>query len=419
MEKGKNFKSNFIWNIIGTGLNAFNSFFFLIAVTRLNGINDAGIFTLAFSTACILYVIGVYAGRVFQVTDSDGKATDKEYIINRIISCLLMMIITIIFVIIKNYNFYKSSIFILLSFYKCLEAFSDVLYGIMQKNDILNKVGKSYFIKGFISIIGFIAVDALTHNLILSCATIIMIWIFIIVFYDIKNIKNIVDFKNKAKIDNVLKIFKSGFFVFGITLLSLYIMNAPKYSIDSFLTEDIQAIFGIIVMPATIMGLIGQFLIHPYLNEIVRLYKEKNKKALNKLILKIIAYISGFGIIAAIASYLLGVPVLNLVYGINLNGYQIHLVAIIIASTLYNIGVIYSSVLTTVRCTFIQFIIYTAVSVFALISSDVFTMKQGINGAVMAYFAIMFLQFLSYVVITNILLNKIVKKEKIREGDEK
>ena len=28
LEKEKNFKSNFIWNIVGTGFNAFNSLFF-------------------------------------------------------------------------------------------------------------------------------------------------------------------------------------------------------------------------------------------------------------------------------------------------------------------------------------------------------------------------------------------------------
>lgn len=410
MEKDKNFKSNFIWNILGTGLNAFTSFFFLIAVTRINGINDAGIFTIAFSTACILYVIGVYAGRVFQVTETDKEVKDKEYIINRLISCLLMMIITVGFVLIKTYDLYKSSIFILLSLYKCLEAFSDVLYGVLQKNDLLNKVGKSYFIKAVSSIVVFILVDIITHNLIISCASIIALWILTIIFYDIRNIKKLVDFKANINMNNVLKIFKNGFFVFTISFLGLYIMNAPKYAIDSYLTEDIQAIFGIIVMPATIMGLIGQFLIHPYLNTIVKLYNEKDSKGLNKLILKIIGYIFAFGIFASIVAYFLGIPVLNLVYGIDLNGYELHLVAIIIASTLYNIGVIYSSVLTTIRYTLVQFIIYTVVSIFALIISNILTIQSGITGSVIAYFLIMLLQFISYVIVTNILLRKELKK---------
>ena len=82
LEKNKNFNKNFLWNIVGTTFNAFNSLFFLIIVTRINGTNDAGIFTLAYSTACILYVIGVYAGRIFQVTEREN-INNKEYIVNR------------------------------------------------------------------------------------------------------------------------------------------------------------------------------------------------------------------------------------------------------------------------------------------------------------------------------------------------
>ena len=79
MEKSLNFRKNFIWNILGTSFNAFNSLFFMIAVTRINGLEDAGVFTLAFSTACILYMIGIYAGRIYQVTDSDKIITNKDF----------------------------------------------------------------------------------------------------------------------------------------------------------------------------------------------------------------------------------------------------------------------------------------------------------------------------------------------------
>lgn len=139
IEKDKGFRKNFIWNIIGTTFNAFNSLFFMIIITRVNGLENAGIFTLAFSTACILYIIGIYAGRIYQVTEASKEITDKDYIANRIISCIIMIVIVIFFVIINQYDVYKSSIFIILTMYKALEAFSDVLYGIMQKMNCLKK----------------------------------------------------------------------------------------------------------------------------------------------------------------------------------------------------------------------------------------------------------------------------------------
>ena len=84
---------NFIWNSIGTGLNSFNSLFFLIIVTRINGVDNAGIYSIAYATALILYTVGLYSGRLTQVTDIENKLKDKDYILSRIISSLFMIVI--------------------------------------------------------------------------------------------------------------------------------------------------------------------------------------------------------------------------------------------------------------------------------------------------------------------------------------
>ena len=92
MEESKQFRKNFIWNTLGTGFNAFNSLFFMIIVTRANGVDQAGIFTIAFSTACILYAIGLYAGRIYQVTELNKNISDKDFIVSRITTNILMII---------------------------------------------------------------------------------------------------------------------------------------------------------------------------------------------------------------------------------------------------------------------------------------------------------------------------------------
>ncbi|MBR3134908.1 MAG: hypothetical protein IKG56_05560 [Clostridia bacterium] len=410
MEKDLQFKRNFIWNSLGTGINAFSSLFLLIIVTRINGINEAGIYTIAFSTACILYVIGVYAGRIFQVTETNKEFTDNEFIINRVLTVIVMMICTFGFVTIRHYDFYKSLIFILLAAYKSLEAFSEVIYGIMQKKELLYKVGQSFFIKATLMIIIFFIIDLLTKNLIIACSSMIVVWLVVICTYDFFTIKDSINFKKGIKWKNVFAIFKNGFFVFSITFLGLYVMNAPKYSIDSLMTNDMQTIFGIIVMPASVISLFGQFLIHPYLNKLVNLYSENEYKELKALERKIIIYIIAFGIISSLLAYTLGVPVLQLVYGVDLRGYSIMLTVIIIASTLYNIGLIYSNILTTMRHTFIQFIIYIVTSIIAIITSQMFVKNERIQGATTAYFTIMFFLFVFYTVAERIII-KIERKK--------
>lgn len=412
MEKDTQFRKNFIWNTLGTGLNAFNSLFFMIIATRVNGIEQAGVFTVAFSTACILYAIGLYAGRVYQVTELDEKISDKDFIINRIITCFSMIVFLILFCIFRKYNLEKTVIFLLLTIYKALEAFSDTIYGILQKHDKLDIVGKSLFIKSLLSILLFLIIDLLIGNIIVAIISMIIICVIINITYDFRKAYKYVDFKQKINWENVINILKKGFFVFAISFLGMYVVNAPKYSIDSYLTSDFQTIFGIIVMPATIMSLVAQFLIHPYLNQIVELYKTKNLKGLEKLILKILGIIGCFGVLATILGYLLGTQILGLIYGIDLSMYKIGLSIIIISATLYTIGTVCSSILTTVRETFSQFVIYVGVSIFAYIISTILTKYIGINGSIIAYFFIMVSQALSYFIYTKIKLKKIFVEDK-------
>lgn len=411
MEESKQFRKNFIWNTLGTGFNAFNSLFFMIIVTRANGVDQAGIFTIAFSTACILYAIGLYAGRIYQVTELNKNISDKDFIVSRIITNILMIIFLIAFCLLKKYDIEKFTIFLLLTIYKALEAFSDVIYGILQKNNNLDIVGKSLFLKSLLSIIVFLFIDIITKNMILSIISMIIVCLLIIFFYDFKKTYKYIDLKIKVNMANVYSILKKGFFTFAISFLGMYVLNAPKYSIDTYLTNNYQTIFGIIVMPATVIGLVAQFLIHPYLNQIVALYENKDLKNLKKLLTKLILLIIEFGFISIILAYLFGTQILGIIYGLDLSSYKIGLSIIILSAIFYAIGTIYSSVLTTVRETVSQFIIYIIVSIIAGILSNFCTKTWEINGSIIAYLLIMAIQSISYTVYTNLKLKTIFEKK--------
>ena len=96
-DERKDFLKTFIWNSLGTGINSFNSLFFLIIVTRINGTETAGIFSLGYATACILYTLAMYSGRLCQVTDVEGKIKDKDYIATRLFTCFLIAFSIILF----------------------------------------------------------------------------------------------------------------------------------------------------------------------------------------------------------------------------------------------------------------------------------------------------------------------------------
>ena len=408
-----NSKKNIIWNMIGTTFNAFNSLFFMMIVTRVNGLKDSGIFTLAFSLACLFCVIGGYEGRVFQVTDVKGEYSDLEYIIHRVITSAVMMLLVISYCIFMKYDTYKTWITILLCFMKCLEYVSDVFYGIFQKNDSLYLVGQSYFFKSLFSLILFISVDLITHNLLLSCISLDVVWILLLILFDLKKLKLHIKESHTFDIKNIILLFKTGFFSFTILFLSIYLVNAQKYALDGLVSEDLQAIFGIILMPATIISLAVQYLLQPILNSMARFYDQGMKREFNGLVLKATLLIFVFGIVCLIGAFLLGVPILSLLYGIDISSYKTLLMLIIAGGILYSFSTLLSAALTTIRYTFIQFIVFSITSIFTFFFSRILIQSLSIYGASLAYLVTMIFQFSLYIGIYLIILRRVHFKESL------
>ena len=97
MNKEKNIKKAFLWNMIGSVSYSASSFLYLLVVTRICGVELAGFFSLSYATAQLLLQIGRYGMRTFQATDLKQKFLFGEYGISRVISCSLMLLLGIIY----------------------------------------------------------------------------------------------------------------------------------------------------------------------------------------------------------------------------------------------------------------------------------------------------------------------------------
>ena len=394
-----NDKKNVIWNIIGASANAFNSLFFAIIVTRINGIDNAGIFTFCFATACMLYCVGNYCGRTFQVTDISKKTSDSDYIYHRLITCIIMMVVTLVFSLIKGYDLYKSSILIILCGFKCIEAFSESIYAVIQRNGELYKVGISLFLKAIIALVTLIILDLLTHNLVISCLSIVIINIVFLIFYDFRNMRKLNYVKTKFTKEVCFSIFKSGFFTFILSMLLIYIFNIPRYAIDDLSENSIQTIFGIIIMPASFMWLMGQYIIQPLLTKVANFIENKKYGDLKNLIINLVFIIIVLGIIITAIAWLLEAPVLGFVYGVNLTPYFNSMMVIIIGSIFYSLITILSALLVAMRKTLSQTVIYSIIAFFSTTISYVLVKLNAVVGASITYFISMLMVAVSFIIL--------------------
>ncbi len=392
MKKSKLELKNFIWNIIGSTAFGFTSLFFMIIVTRINGLDKAGIFTYCFANACIFWTIASYSGRTFQVTESDENIKDTDYFYNRITTGVFSIIAVTVFCLLTKSTAEKFVLSLLLTIYRAIEAIIESMHAVVQRNGELYKAGISLFFRTIILVIAFIVVDLITNNIIVTSGFLIVINLFFLFFIDYNNIKNKF---NKSKFDSQInkKLLHLGFSTFLYSFLSIYVSSATKYAINSFTTDDIQAIYGIIIMPASFLSMVSNYLIQPFLNKISSSINNKDKKELNKLLIRLSLGITFVGIMAIVLCYLIGIPILEFVYSTELKEQKVNLLIILAGSIFYSLAILLSSAFIAMRKTMEQLILLIVTALSALIISNQFVKFWGINGASISYLVVMFVEF--------------------------
>lgn len=391
-------KKDFIWNFVGITINSFNSLFFLIVANLFNTKTDAGIFSFAFSFICMMYIIGIYFGRTFQIANSNIYSYNT-FLKSRLISCVLMFFLTILFLIINNYSFFKFIIIVEICIYRVFEAYSDCYYGILQNENLLYKVGISQTLKSILSLGLFVLIDIFTNNLIYSLFGVIFSFLVVMIFYDYKNVKKHLK-KEKVNIFDVIQLLKNGFPVFLFSILSIYTINVTKYFIDFYYDPLIVNIFGILIMPATFISLFSQYIFTPYINSIKLIVKNNESKQLFNILKKIICFIFFLGILCIIGSIFIGSELLGFIYNIDLLKYRLDLIIILLGAVLYSLVSVLSSILIIYDKNFIQTIFYIIASIFGTLASIIWISKFQIRGGAIIYALIMLTLFLMYLIET-------------------
>ena len=405
-------KREFIWNTIGSLISSVLNAIILAFCTRLNGIEIAGMFSISYATASILDSIGNFGLRIYQTTDTERKNTFSEYLIARLFAVTLMVMIGIIFVIVTGYTEEKLYICLLLILFRAIENISETYQAEFQLNGRLELGGKTIVYRNIIGLIVFFILDYITKNIILSLIGFLITNIIIFMVYDARIIKNFTKINFKVNKENVIKIIKECIPLAISTLISMYVINAVKYAIDASGDYTMQTYFNILYMPTFVINMLSIFIIKPFLKPFGEYWNEKKYKKFVKIILAIVGVLAFATICAEIGAYIVGIPLLNLLYGVDLEEYKIHLLLLTFSGFLYACANVLFNALGTMRAQKLTTIAYALVAIFALFVPEKLVELYGMTGASISCIIIMNLLFICmaaffiYVCISNVKKHK-------------
>lgn len=408
---GKNIqKKNVTWNMIGSLTYAALSVILLMVVTRVVGEEQAGVFSIAFTTGQLALTLGVYNMHPFQATDVRGEYSFQDYFTVRCITCAAMIVFSSVYIAFSGYAFDKSLIVFLLCLYKMFDGLSDVYEGQYQLLGNLHISGKSLTFRSLFSGIIFCVVIFLTKNLLLSCIALI-----------IAGLLGFLIFAAAVSRGMFFTAFTKSFFPVRMLLwtclplcissfMSNYIVNSPKYSIDRLMSETHQAHYGMIFMPAFAINLCSGFIFKPMLTMMAELWNKKNYAAFKKIIVKLSLCVVVLTAVILLAGWFFGIPLLSWFYNVDLSQYKLPFMIILFGGGFSAMNTFIFYALTVMRSQRKVFWGYLITFIFAWVLPPLLVGSMGILGAAISYASLIVILDLIFLLLFALSYRKAVRQ---------
>jgi len=315
--------------MLSSGIFASFPIVLIFITTRLIDLGAAGHVVIALAVGEQLRLLITAGSNIHQGADVGQEWGSAVYLRLRVYFSLLAVIILALIINLNGLDFVGNMVIILFFFLNLVEAFGSVFMADFLRKGKMHIAGKMRSFGFFSVLIVFLVLSFFTDSLVLSLAVAFVflpcVYIGWIWFYreDLGPVRVKVSFFDiKTLIIKVLPIFIAQF-------LMVYIINAQKYYLSFFASDEIVAIYAILFLPTGLLIMFFSFYcfgaafvktaeMYVY-GDVVGFYRRVNKQFLILFIIFIpfILFIS-----------FLGVPILSWIYGVDLSPYLMYLILI-------------------------------------------------------------------------------------------
>ncbi|EFU74045.1 lipopolysaccharide biosynthesis protein [Enterococcus italicus] len=393
---------NTVWYSIGSLSYSLSSFILLIIVSRKLGSYSTGVFSIGWAISQLVYAIGLFGLRNFQVSDNSGGFRFEDYLFTKFFSIVFMFLGTIVNSLYLGLSFEKLTISMLLTCLMVSEVLADLFAGYFQTTEKLFIAGQSYLFRviGY-DIIFYISI-VFTNNLKFSLLMAILfsfVWLFLFDFQIILKLQKIVFVIDLKK---SILILRNCFPIFLSAFLTNYIVNIPKNNIELYSSENVQAVYNILSMPSSVITLMVSFIMVPLYTKITSLWNERKNKKLNSMIIKMTFLIFLISITIVILGNFFGLYIMSKIFGINLVNFSVEFTVLLIAggiNSLINLLVFLITVYK--KQSFLSYVYILAVIAASLYTPYLVKTTSILGGAISYFLSVSLILFILIVIVIN------------------
>lgn len=343
----------YIWNTASGVINAAQSAVILIFISRYLGVVEAGTFTIAYAVANLIGVFAKYGVRNFQVTDIEEQYSFLTYLLARIISVSGSVVFLAVYLAMQigwqKYTVEKAMVVLAVCVWKLIDAMEDVFIGAYQGKGKLS-VGACYYTLRLLFSTGmYCGLIVCGFNLVHATVITVCISTLVCICFCGVSLRKFDMPDHSVRLKPLGGLLRVCFPLCIGSTLANYIGNAPKYTIDQYMSDSSQAYFGYIMMPAFVILLFSNFIYQPLVRNLGVLWESGEPDKFLRMVFRQFAIVLGFTVMAVLTGAGIGIPVLSFIYGVDLFFLKQEFLLLMAGGGAYALVSYLMVILTTVR----------------------------------------------------------------------
>jgi O-antigen/teichoic acid export membrane protein len=310
-------RMGFSWSFVGFVGYAGCQWLMLSVMAKLGNPTVVGKFAFALALSAPVFMFTNLNLRAVQSTDALSEYKFSDYATLRLLGSSVALSVIVVASFFLRLPRTALVVVLLVALFKFLESFGDLVAGLMQKFEKLDRAAIALLLRGSISIGVFAVTFAIWRSLPLSLIAWVACAAVVIVSYDFSVARKLTSFEG-GRLGLHWPQLKS----LAVTSLPLGLVSAitsfntniPRYAIQHVLSVADLGIFASIAYPVAAAAIISNSLGQSALARLSRLFAERRIKEFERLVLKLVAFGAGLGLLAIILVLAWGNSLLAILY---------------------------------------------------------------------------------------------------------
>lgn len=383
-------RSNFSWTLVGNVVYSGCQWGMISVLAKLGSAAIVGRFALGLAITAPVFMFTNLQLRAVQATDARSEFKFAHYFTLRLLASLAGLAFICLIVLLSRYDYGVALVVLLVGISKAIETLGDVIAGLLQKAERLDRVSISLMLRGALSLPAFAITFWISRSLLRAITAMIAVWLCVFLIYDLRQARLLIrghdrlfDFhwphlKRLAIVSAPLGVV--------MTLISLNV-NIPRYLLEHALGQTELGIFASLAYLLVVLSLIINALGQSVVARLSRAFANGDFHLFCTVLARMLAFATLILVLGVPFAKLVGQPLLTFIYRPEYGQYVSLFVILVVAAGVSAIASFLGYGMTAARCFRMQVPIIGCSTLTTVLFSSILIPRLGSDGAAYALVA--------------------------------